>query len=91
MDKYLVSLWRGYGYTLDSMEIEAGHESEALEIAVVKGLGWTIEEGSYDFDELHYMDEDSDEGEAWYYIDLSEYDKPNVYVNLENARIQKKA
>ena len=87
MDKYLVSLWRGYGYTLDSVEVEASDASEALEIAVAEGLGWTIEEGSEDFNEIHCMDEHSDEREAWYYIDLSEYGKPNAYVHLENARI----
>ena len=87
MSKYLVSLYRGYGYTLDSIEVEAYDIHEALEIAVASGLGWAVEEGSEDFNELHYMDEDSDDAESWYYIDLSEYDKPNVYVYLENARI----
>ena len=88
MTKYLVSLWSGRGYALDSIEVEANDVIEALEIAVVNGLGWAFEEGTADYDELSLMDEYNDEGiEAWYYIDLSKYGKPNVYVNLEHARI----
>ena len=88
MTKYLVRLWAGYGYSLDSIEVEANDAREALEMAVANGLGWAFEEGTADFNELSLMDEYNDAGiEAWCYIDLSKYGKSNVYVNLEHARI----
>lgn len=81
MYKFKVSLYLGVGYWMETVEVEAYHDAHALAQAVASGIGCVINEFEAGFEDWFY-------DESWYYLDLSEYDKPNCLVLLDNAIIE---
>ena len=81
--KYTVYLYPTYGgYNLYPYTVDAEHETEALEKAVVDAMT-KGDKGMY----CLYDECDFDDNESYTYLDLSEYGKPNVYVRTDEAKI----
>lgn len=100
-ENLVVHLTTGFGWLL-SIETSKKEVHEALEEAVVSAIkndwnfSYIYENDIHDYiDKLKEYDDDlkdlSDdeilELYNYYYIDLSEYDLSNVYVDMENTRI----
>lgn len=85
MKKYDVYLWSGAGYTLDRIQVEADHEEQALEMAVVEAE----EKKPYlFFDECEEVEEMEKQGLVLY-IDATQYGacEPH-YIDAQNLRIE---
>lgn len=81
---YQISLWRGYGYQMNpSLAFEAKDEEEALIKASLADLNADIEEA----DEARAQDEPLLDQAV--YLDRSEYGASNIYLSIENARVEK--
>ena len=81
---YQISLWRGYGYQMNtSLAFEAKDEEEALIKASLADPNADIEEA----DEARAQDEPLLDQAV--YLDRSEYGASNIYLSIENARVEK--
>ena len=80
---YKVYLWCGCGYYLDTCEVMATNEEEALKMAA-KNIGWKLNVEGLSEDEFDdYLNDD-----RYVYLDDTENDNGCYFLLIENARIE---
>lgn len=92
VNAYRVGLWPGCGYCLDTFDVRANHEEQALEIVLAY-----CQQHNYISDFVEVEDECLDEltedelEEMYYYIDptMEEPSARPAYIRLENLFVEK--